>query len=57
MSTYAGPFCDDAIPMSAYEEQAWDTLNGRRERLNNRRGLPDWANPRSAAPVKSQETP
>jgi hypothetical protein len=43
--------------MSAYEEQVWDTLNGRRKRRNNRRGLPDWAHPRSAAPVKSQETP
>jgi EcsC protein family len=43
MSTYTGTLVDGAIPMSAYEEQVWDTLNEHWERRNNRRGLPNWA--------------
>lgn len=43
MSTYTDPLVDDATPMSAYEEQVWDTLNKHWQRRNNRRGLPNWA--------------
>ncbi|MFD4599881.1 EcsC family protein [Streptomyces sp. NPDC058464] len=43
MSSYAGPLVDGPTPMSAYEEQVWDTLNEHWQRRNNRRGLPNWA--------------
>jgi hypothetical protein len=43
MSTYADPLVDGTTPMSAYEEQVWDTLNKHWQRRNDRRGLPNWA--------------
>lgn len=43
MSTYADPLINGATPMSAYEGQVRDTLNGHWELRNNRRGLPNWA--------------
>ncbi|MGX1565614.1 EcsC family protein [Streptomyces sp. NPDC055506] len=43
MSTYAAPLVDDSIPMSAYERQVWDVLNGHWQRRDDRRGLPNWA--------------
>ncbi len=35
MITYAGPLSGGATPMSAYDEQVWDTLNEHWERRNN----------------------
>jgi hypothetical protein len=43
VSTYAGQLVDGPSPMSAYEEQVWDTLNEHWQRRNDRRGLPNWA--------------
>ncbi|MBP5860101.1 EcsC family protein [Streptomyces scabiei] len=43
MSTYADSLGRSTPPMSAYEEQVWNTLNEHWERRNNRRGLPNWA--------------
>ncbi|MEU6535792.1 EcsC family protein [Streptomyces sp. NPDC047000] len=43
MSTYTNPPVDGATPMSAYEEEVWDALNGHWQRRNDRRGLPNWA--------------
>ncbi|MBE4719885.1 EcsC family protein [Pseudarthrobacter sp. AB1] len=43
MSTSTDPLVYDATPMSAYEAQVWDALNGHWQRRNNRRGLPNWA--------------
>lgn len=43
MSTYTEPLVEGATPMSAYEEQVWDTLNKHWQHRNNRRGLPNWA--------------
>ncbi|MFY1703627.1 EcsC family protein [Micromonospora sp. WMMA1923] len=43
MSTYADPLVNGASPMSAHEQQVWDTLNEHWQRRSNRRGLPSWA--------------
>ncbi|MDH6216674.1 EcsC family protein [Streptomyces pseudovenezuelae] len=43
MSASASPLVDGSTPMSAYEEQVWDTLNEHWQRRDNRRGLPNWA--------------
>lgn len=43
MSTYIDPLVDGATPMSAYEQQVWNSLNEHWQRRSNRRGLPNWA--------------